>query len=831
MTDHILSSPHLSSVGSVLRTTFKGFGVTDSLVVLVLATTLWLPEVIGGKAWAVPAVLLLLLAAYKVVEQRRIEPLPLVLLAYIGVYVIAALHGWALTSSDAARFFLRPLVALAVAELVTTQLQRLRILILIIVFVALEIPVTAGQAIANVAKYGRDATVGADSVTGTLGASQAGVVTLVATAAAVLVVAAWLARMIGWRTAAFGASAFVAIGVFSATRAVMVFVPVAAAAIASLASNYTRDRPPHTRLIGIVAASVAAIPVLYVATIAIYPAAFVGVFSSEALIVLGGKGSFLGAPAACSGESKRMNLVQNGGFEQEEVVWTGSQGARLSVDRSRAKLGERSLKLVADRSRADQAWMQSPIRVCKGKTYKASAWFLAPAGVKVEIYVSDNKRSASHYVAGTGSWRRVSVDLKVRRSAAAVEVYPKGKVATTIWVDDIRLAEAPAAAPKTSATPPPAPPVGGKTEATTTEPGTHGQALGKPTRCLQGNLLANDSFEGGVTGWTSSAGTAISNSPKAKFGHQSLRLVADGSRWGQGVSTQSPVCAGKTYRASAWIWAPKGVGVVLALSDGKVGIGNAVIGKGRWQRLDQSLRVKTSTVVVTIYSPKRVPISIWIDDVRLEQNGARTSSKKTTKAAPPSGKPTGPSTPKAKPAPTSPKPIHTTPQTSQAPAPSPVGVQLLPGRFVQLKLALNLSARGGLWNAVLGRGPGATKLDPAYHLAQFVPEPQRTGSTWIGVLLTETGWLGLSAFIVLLGWLVLLGRRLWNFSAPGGPDRLLGAALPGLVALTAVGAAFTTILDVRGYSLVFWLLVGVAISAARELGVFKLARPTPPPPS
>jgi len=110
---------------------------------------------------------------------------------------------------------------------------------------------------------------------------------------------------------------------------------------------------------------------------------------------------------------------------------------------------------------------------------------------------------------------------------------------------------------------------------------------------------------------------------------------------------------------------------------------------------------------------------------------------------------------------------------------------------------------------------GATKLGPGYRTSFDVPLAQRTGSTWIGVLLTETGWFGLAAFGLLLAWLVLVGRRLWAHAPPASVDRALAGALPAIAALTALGAVLTTALDVRGYSIPFWLIVGVAIAADR----------------
>lgn len=137
------------------------------------------------------------------------------------------------------------------------------------------------------------------------------------------------------------------------------------------------------------------------------------------------------------------------------------------------------------------------------------------------------------------------------------------------------------------------------------------------------------------------------------------------------------------------------------------------------------------------------------------------------------------------------------------------GAELLPGRFAQLRLALSLSWGSGVGAFLLGRGPGASELDPAYHTPKSVPRPERTGSTWVGRVLTDAGWVGLCAFLALLLWLALLAGPLARL--PAAPvDGVLATALPSLAALTAVGAVDGTILDVRSYSLPFWIVVGLA---------------------
>ena len=81
--------------------------------------------------------------------------------------------------------------------------------------------------------------------------------------------------------------------------------------------------------------------------------------------------------------------------------------------------------------------------------------------------------------------------------------------------------------------------------------------------------------------------------------------------------------------------------------------------------------------------------------------------------------------------------------------------------------------------------------------------------------MTETGWLGVAAFLALLGWLALLGRRLCR-SDEATEDRVLGVALIGVAALTGATAVYGTFPTIAGYAVFFWPIVGLAISADRD---------------
>lgn len=463
----------LATVRGRLRRGAIRDALPEVAIALLIAAALGVGPLSGARGWMAAAALLFAIASAWVLARRRALRVTPFLCAYVVVYVLAALHGSSPHPEDVARYIVRPLVAVAVALVIVGPRQRLRVLLIMGVFVVFEVAVTAIQAAENVVKHGRDTANSADSVTGTLGTGQAGTVTLVAMIVALIATGAWAAGALRASRAIALIVACGAVGVFTSTRAVVGYAPVSGLCVALTAAVACRRT---RKVLTVAVGAVVAAPILYLGTLALYPSAFTGALSSQQTTVLGG--------------------------------------------------------------------------------------------------------------------------------AAA-----------------------------------------------------------------------------------------------------------------QGITT------------------------------------NAVV------------------------RPHQPP------------------------SAPPHGEP----------------PVKPPAAKGQPPAPkAPSGVELLPGRFSQIRVARELVTHGGLANDLLGYGLGSARQDPRYQLAQDVPLPQRTGSTWIGRVLTEAGWLGLGAFVALLAWLVLLGRSLSRHATPQTTDQALGLALPAVAVLTGMGAVFTTVLDVRGYSFLFWIVVGLAISAYRE---------------
>jgi hypothetical protein len=159
----------------------------------------------------------------------------------------------------------------------------------------------------------------------------------------------------------------------------------------------------------------------------------------------------------------------------------------------------------------------------------------------------------------------------------------------------------------------------------------------------------------------------------------------------------------------------------------------------------------------------------------------------------------------------------------------------LPGRGIQLNTALDQAAAGGVETALIGRGIGVTRADipvaantnlpgSAVSLSITATNPtnerglltpvQQTSGLWVGVILTETGWVGVALFIALLVYLIVLGRRTRDLLPSGSLDRGLMIALPGLAWLTLLGGFYISVFWDSSYDAFFWPLVGVCIGIA-----------------
>jgi hypothetical protein len=170
---------------------------------------------------------------------------------------------------------------------------------------------------------------------------------------------------------------------------------------------------------------------------------------------------------------------------------------------------------------------------------------------------------------------------------------------------------------------------------------------------------------------------------------------------------------------------------------------------------------------------------------------------------------------------------HAGDQQSRSKANSAAGqkrLTVLPGRVRQLHLALRLSVNDGPVVALLGRGIGDTRYKRQSFLgasSAMTSDPitrreQKTNSIWVARLLTETGYLGLLAFVGLEAYLLVLWWRNRRVDPRSGWDSVVIYALPGITAMTLISGLYNTALAIQPYATLFWPLLGIAIAVDRQ---------------
>ncbi len=147
----------------------------------------------------------------------------------------------------------------------------------------------------------------------------------------------------------------------------------------------------------------------------------------------------------------------------------------------------------------------------------------------------------------------------------------------------------------------------------------------------------------------------------------------------------------------------------------------------------------------------------------------------------------------------------------------------IPGRGVAVSTAVSLAASSSPLTALLGRGPGATNIKLTGRLSPFAQQAdllltpaQETNSVWIPRMLVETGVLGVLALFSLL-WVISAAAWRGARSFSRDPtDLALLLALPGIIVVVLIAALEDTVFSLPPVVVVFWMLLGIGVAAARE---------------
>jgi hypothetical protein len=232
------------------------------------------PAVIGYGAWTPVTLLVIGIVALRELLKGRLIPLWAPLLAYSAAYVLIAIHGGynAALPQALLKYLLPVALALATAAAAADPLVRRRLLMLLGAAIAVQVVVAASQAVQGIGTYGRsNFEQFGDFVTGTLGTSASGLLTLISVALATVVFAMALERV--WRPRVLMVVAFLlaGIGVISVARAVFVFVPAAFGAVLLAGGFFARRSLGLRRVVTVGTVLLALTPGLVFAMSTLYP--------------------------------------------------------------------------------------------------------------------------------------------------------------------------------------------------------------------------------------------------------------------------------------------------------------------------------------------------------------------------------------------------------------------------------------------------------------------------------------------------------------------------------------------------------------------------------
>ena len=200
---------------------------------------------------------------------RRWWPLVPYLLALLASLIFdPAFPG---TASTILSYVVGPALALVTAAVATSPKRRMVLLLMPVPFALLQVPVAVIQAYRLVSRVGAGAAAKhGDLVTGTLGASKSGVVMLVAVAAAVIISALALEKLVN-RWIALALCAFLlSVGLLSHAFAILFVAPISLGTV-FLASLIMHSERRLRRMLQALVVVIVSVPLLLVVGNTVYP--------------------------------------------------------------------------------------------------------------------------------------------------------------------------------------------------------------------------------------------------------------------------------------------------------------------------------------------------------------------------------------------------------------------------------------------------------------------------------------------------------------------------------------------------------------------------------
>jgi hypothetical protein len=232
------------------------------------------PSFVGYGAWTPVTVLVIGLVLLRELLQGRGIPLWGPLVVYAIAYLLIAAHGGANPAMPQAlsKYLLPPALALATAAAARDARLRTRIVVLLGGAVAVQVVIAGSQALQGIGTYGRsNFQQFGDFVTGTLGSSASGLLTLISVAMATVVFALAIERVWKPKLLMLASFALAGVGIISVARAVFFFVPAAFGAVLLAAGVFARRSIGLRRVVAVATVLIALTPGLVIGMSALYP--------------------------------------------------------------------------------------------------------------------------------------------------------------------------------------------------------------------------------------------------------------------------------------------------------------------------------------------------------------------------------------------------------------------------------------------------------------------------------------------------------------------------------------------------------------------------------
>ena len=336
---------------------------------ILLVSAFVLPHWIGFDAWIPALAVAIGLACLHGLIAGRVPVLAPVLIAYLAVYVIAALHSDRDTFSwvEAGKYLAPPVLALAIAWACTGEPDsRRRIAVLAFVAVAIQLPVVFEQVISTLIDVGRDQAIfWVDTMVGLLGEGAPGTLTQVTLFAAVVLLACAYLEVVPARPAMVVALLFVSVGALSSTRASYAFAPLALGCLAAaLWLTVSKSRPKPVLVLAAVLPFLV-VPVLVGITQGLYPGANAPIESVEDLArnlesnQATDRGESADPEVALPGRGKQLTIavdLATGGGVDDAFVGRGIGITRIK-EAGLTGTGEVTSQLTREEQQTNATWI------------------------------------------------------------------------------------------------------------------------------------------------------------------------------------------------------------------------------------------------------------------------------------------------------------------------------------------------------------------------------------------------------------------------------------------------------------------------------------------